>query len=276
MRRASAAHHLYASGAENPLPKRLVEVDGLDAGQWNLGHLDVEDAVLLHEAGVGDGKLAASPDDAAHYPNDESQHQQSDADVEERLLFLGLPVVGQKDASCSSQHKQQGEEEVTEDVRPVEPSLEDDCFAFLEALLNVIRHSSVGFQLQRYCLFPYETRNAAESFGFFAILFQSVLDASPPRSVGSSARGGFTLHGELAYTPRRIGLLSTENRLTLHGESADAPRCVEPPLSRGKSTPAASCHFFPPKIEKNFLRTFVFPNFFVTLQTHYTLYIYIL
>ena len=39
-------------------------------------------------------------------------------------------------------------------------------------------------------------------------------------------RGCLTLHGESAYTPRRIGLHSTENRLTLHGASAFAPRSI--------------------------------------------------
>ena len=39
-------------------------------------------------------------------------------------------------------------------------------------------------------------------------------------------RGCLTLHGESAYTPRRIGLHSTENRLTLHGASADATASI--------------------------------------------------
>ena len=37
---------------------------------------------------------------------------------------------------------------------------------------------------------------------------------------------GFTLHGASAYTPRCIGLRSTEHRLTLHVVSDYAPRCV--------------------------------------------------
>ena len=51
----------------------------------------------------------------------------------------------------------------------------------------------------------------------------------------------FTLHGESAYTPRRIGLHSTEHRATLHGASGYTPRSVKRPL-------AGRCfnHSFPP------------------------------
>ena len=38
--------------------------------------------------------------------------------------------------------------------------------------------------------------------------------------------GGFTLHGVSAYTPRSIGLRSTEHRLMLHVASGDTPRSI--------------------------------------------------
>ncbi|MBR4517072.1 MAG: hypothetical protein IKO60_06730 [Bacteroidaceae bacterium] len=47
-------------------------------------------------------------------------------------------------------------------------------------------------------------------------------------SISHSTENLFTLHGESAHTPRRIGLRSTENRATLHGESGYAPRSVKP------------------------------------------------
>ena len=144
MRRAAAAHHLDATGAEEPLPEGLIEVHGLDASQWYLGHLDVEDAVLLHEAGVRDSKLAARTNDAAHDPYKESQHKQSDACVEELGLVLRITVVSQPNDKDSAHSKQQAEEQILEDVRPVEPALEDDSFAFFEALLDVICHINIG------------------------------------------------------------------------------------------------------------------------------------
>ena len=66
------------------------------------------------------------------------------------------------------------------------------------------------------------------------------LAASSRDVFGRSEEGRFTLHGESAYTPRRIGLRSTENRATLHGGSGYAPRSVKPPPIWQDGTHASS------------------------------------
>ena len=153
MRGAAAAHQLHATSAKDALPQGLVEVHRLDAGQGNLRHLDVEDAILLHEAGVGDGKLSASADNAPYYPDEESQHQQGYSCIEKSGFLLGIPIVSQPDAEDAAQHTQQAEEQIAEDGRPVQPSVEDDFLAFFKALFDIICHNDKVFPLQSYTLF---------------------------------------------------------------------------------------------------------------------------
>ena len=144
MRSAAAAHHLHAARADDALPQRLIEVDRLNAGKRNLRHLYVEDAVFLHKARICNGKLTASTDNATHNPGKESQHKQSNADVEKRCLLLGVIVVSKPDDEEAAHKKQQAEQEITEDVGPVKPSLEDDCLAFFETLFDVVCHFDIG------------------------------------------------------------------------------------------------------------------------------------
>ena len=104
---ATAAHHLHTAGADNALPQRLIEVDRLDAGQGNLCHLDIEDAVLLHKACVRDSKLATSADDAPYNPCKEGQHQQCNTRVEKSCLLIWKLVVCQPDGNNAAYSKQE-------------------------------------------------------------------------------------------------------------------------------------------------------------------------
>lgn len=63
--RAAAAHQFYRTRIEHTLEERLVEVHRLHLEQRNLRHLDVEDAILLDEAAIRDGKLRAAADEIA-------------------------------------------------------------------------------------------------------------------------------------------------------------------------------------------------------------------
>ena len=146
MRSAAAAHHLHTTGSEDALPQGLIEVHGLYLRKRNLRHLDVEDAVLLYETCVRNGKLSASADNSPYNPDEEGKHEQSDACVEKSILLLRELVVCQYNCNDATYRKEQRIEKIPEDVGPMKSPFEDNCFAFLEALFDVIRHNPLVLQ----------------------------------------------------------------------------------------------------------------------------------
>ena len=145
MRGAAAAHQFHTACAEEALPQGLIEVHGLYLRERNLRHLDVEDAVLLHETRIRDGELGPSADDSPDNPDEEGQHKQGYACVEECLLVLRELVVGKYEGYDASNRKEERIEEIPEDVRPMKPSVVDDLFALLKALSDVVCHSFTYF-----------------------------------------------------------------------------------------------------------------------------------
>ena len=83
----------------------------------------------------------------------------------------------------------------------------------------------------------------------FNLLRGSEICGDKNKATAGRARGAtghhFTLHGESAYTPRRIGLHSTEHRATLHGASGYTPRRIGLHSTERKTTPCREV-FQPP------------------------------
>ena len=109
-------------------------------------------------------------------------------------------------------------------------------FTMYVAILHLARMNPVPYG--NLCLLSSERAK-------FNLLRGSEICGDKNKATAGRARGAtghhFTLHGESAHTPRRIGLHSTENRATLHGASGYTPRSVKRPLAgRGFNHP------FPP------------------------------
>ena len=53
---AATTHQFDRAGAKHPLPEALIEINGFNLKERNLGHFDIEDTVFLNEPVGGDGK----------------------------------------------------------------------------------------------------------------------------------------------------------------------------------------------------------------------------
>ena len=64
---AAASYQFHTSRTYYTLPNGLVVINRLYTLQRNLGHLDIEDAVLLYKASTGNSKLGTCTDNPTNY-----------------------------------------------------------------------------------------------------------------------------------------------------------------------------------------------------------------
>lgn len=137
VRGATASYQFDATRADDSLPEGLIEVCRLYLVEGYLRHLDVQDAVFLDEACVGDGKFLARAYQAGKHVNEDGDEQHAQSCVKHPVVVM---LVVEEEGKCCKQDAYEACYQIGENGEPVEAALQYDGFAIFKTFLNVICH----------------------------------------------------------------------------------------------------------------------------------------